>query len=356
MTTATGARAPLPSIAAAEVLLPCPQGTFAPTLAFFQELGFAVATISPADSPTHATLTAYGLRIRLHPSSDSAPPPTLRLLRSDLAEFGGAPPSVTAPNGVVVLFSPLETVFPIDEGGVLGGPSQDDWVLGRAGMAYRDLLPGRMGGRLIASHIRVASGGPVPDYVHFHNVQFQIIYVVKGWVELVYEDCGPAFIAREGDLVLQPPRIRHRVLTASDGLEVVELAKPASHETHADLGMPLPNSHLPLLDREWSGQRFVHHVAASSTSIEIGGLLRTDLGLSGAASGFILSSLQSDGGGGSGTPVEVERRGAVFFFAVSGLWRVGETVLSQDDALTVVEGTLWVAGEGRLLCVSLLEL
>ncbi len=196
----------------------------------------------------------------------------------------------------------------------------------------------------------------MPDFVHFHNVQFQIIYVVKGWVELVYEDCGPAFIAREGDLVLQPPRIRHRVLTASDGLEVVELAKPASHETHADFGMPLPNGPCALLASEWSGQRFHHHVAAnspSSTTAELGGLLRTDLGLSGAASGFVLSSQP---GGEGCTQLDVAPRGAVFFFAVRGAWRLGDTVLSQENALTVVEGSLRVSGEGQLLCVSLVEL
>ncbi len=159
----TGARAPLPFIATADVLIPCPLDTFAPTLAFFQELGFAVATISPADNPAHATLAAYGLRIRLHPSSDSAPVPTLRLLRSDPAAFGGAA-SATAPNGVVVLFSPLETVFPVDADGLIGGSSRDDWVVGRAGMAYRDLLPGRLG------QIRILVRLPCRKYARVHTV------------------------------------------------------------------------------------------------------------------------------------------------------------------------------------------
>ena len=37
------------------------------------------------------------------------------------------------------------------------------WVIGRAGMQYRDLIPGRLGGSIIASHIRVPVAGPVPD-------------------------------------------------------------------------------------------------------------------------------------------------------------------------------------------------
>jgi hypothetical protein len=43
------------------------------------------------------------------------------------------------------------------------------WV--RAGMQYRDLIPGRLGGRFIASHIRIPDGGDVPDYVHYHRIR-----------------------------------------------------------------------------------------------------------------------------------------------------------------------------------------
>ena len=45
----------------------------------------------------------------------------------------------------------------------------------------------------------------------------------------------------EGDLVLQPPGIRHRVLESSPGLEVVEISAPALHETFADHELTLPN-------------------------------------------------------------------------------------------------------------------
>jgi hypothetical protein len=44
-----------------------------------------------------------------------------------------------------------------------------------------------------------------------------------------------------GDMVLQPPGIRHRVLESSPGLEVVEISCPALHETFADHEMELPN-------------------------------------------------------------------------------------------------------------------
>ena len=58
----------------------------------------------------------------------------------------------------------------VPEQHVLPGGGDGDWVVGRAGMLYRDLLPGRLGGCFIASHIRIPEVGPVPDNVHFHQV------------------------------------------------------------------------------------------------------------------------------------------------------------------------------------------
>ena len=68
-------------------------------------------------------------------------------------------------------------------------------------MLYRDLLPSRQGGRFIASHIRIPDAGPVPDEVHFHNIRFQLIFCVAGWVRLVYEDQGDEFVLNAGDCV-----------------------------------------------------------------------------------------------------------------------------------------------------------
>jgi quercetin dioxygenase-like cupin family protein len=135
--------------------------------------------------------------------------------------------------------------------------------VGRAGMRYRDLLPDRWGGSYVASHITIPEGGPVPDYVHFHKVRFQVIFVKSGWVRLVYEDQGEPFVMVAGDCVLQPPQIRHRVLESSPGLEVIEIGTPALHDTIADWSLALPNGQ-GASTREWAGQRFVRHVAAGA--------------------------------------------------------------------------------------------
>ena len=126
-------------------------------------------------------------------------------------------------------------------------------------MQYRDLIPSRLGGRFIASHIVIPDGGPVPDYVHHHAVRFQLIFCNAGWVKVVYEDQGEPFVMHPGDCVIQPPHIRHQVLASSDELEVVEIGCPADHDTHRDHDLELPNGVGPV-DRAWDGQRFVRHV------------------------------------------------------------------------------------------------
>jgi quercetin dioxygenase-like cupin family protein len=79
---------------------------------------------------------------------------------------------------------------------------------------------------------------------------------------VAYEGQGGPFVLREGDLVLQPPQIRHRVLESSDGLEVVEISAPALHATFADHELELPTRADP--DRLFGGQRFLRHVAAET--------------------------------------------------------------------------------------------
>ena len=117
-----------------------------------------------------------------------------------------------------------------------------EWVTGRAGMKYRDLIPDRLGGKLIASHIRIVNGGELPDSVHYHKIDFQVIYCLKGSINVVYEGQGPPFWLRPGDCILQPPEIRHRVLNAEAGSEVIEITSPAEHETWFDHDLELPTS------------------------------------------------------------------------------------------------------------------
>jgi mannose-6-phosphate isomerase-like protein (cupin superfamily) len=128
-------------------------------------------------------------------------------------------------------------------------------------MIYRDLLPDRAGGRFIASHITLPAGGPLSDWVHYHKVAFQMIFCRRGWIKVVYEGQGGPFMLQDGDCVLQPPQIRHRVLESAAGAEVVEIGCPALHETWADAEMDLPTA-ASQAERVWEGQRFLRHRAA----------------------------------------------------------------------------------------------
>jgi mannose-6-phosphate isomerase-like protein (cupin superfamily) len=252
----------------AQVLLPCRD--LAASLGFFTDrLGFKVNLIFPADSPQTAVVSGHGLTLRLETAAPAAPM-TLRLLCDLAALPAGTPHLLTSPDGtrieLVEARQPVEVPAGTQEFVLSRQANQtgaDEWGVGRAGMQYRDLIPSRLGGRFIASHIRIPVGGPVPDYVHFHRIRFQMIYCKTGWARLVYEDQGAPFLFHAGDCVLQPPEIRHRVLEASDGLEVIEIGCPALHETFADHAMTLPTPHL-LPERDFGGQRFVRHVAAEA--------------------------------------------------------------------------------------------
>ena len=175
-------------------------------------------------------------------------------------------PPLTSPGGSVVEFVVRADEVPESEPtfAVAPGAGADAFGVGRAGMGYRDLLPDRWGGRFIVSHIRIDDEGDVADWVHFHRIRFQMIFVAAGWVDVVYEGQGEPFRMHAGDCVLQPPEIRHRVLRSSAGLEVIEIGCPAEHDTLADHDMELPTTMFEP-DRDFGGQRFVRHVAAEAS-------------------------------------------------------------------------------------------
>ncbi|MDF1661865.1 MAG: cupin [Planctomycetota bacterium] len=237
-----------------ETVLSC--ADFDANLNFFTEdLAFELREIFPADNPREALLVAYGLRLRLRRGPEI--PAILILYKDTVAD--GKPERSLAPGGTVIEWRRTRTSFELPALKAtfqFAKLAEQSWTVGRAGMLYRDLIPDRQGGRFIASHIKIEEGGPVPDYVHYHDIRFQLIYCYKGWVRLVYEDQGPAFVLRAGDCVLQPPQIRHRVLESSAGLEVIEIGCPAEHKTYPDPILALPTAELDP-QRDFHGQRFV---------------------------------------------------------------------------------------------------
>jgi len=232
-------------------------------LAFFTtELGCRLELVTPADEPREFVVTAPdGSSLRLVRDTVGRPVE----LRWTVDEWPDPGRHLEAPDGttidIVVRSDEIDIPANAPSLSVEQAPTTAEFGEGRAGMGYRDLLPDRWGGRFIASHIVIADGGEVADYVHYHRIRFQMIFVAAGWVEVVYEDQGEAFRMHAGDCVLQPPEIRHRVLRSSPGLEVIEIGCPAEHDTLVEHEITLPT---PMIDtgRLFGGQRFVRHVAA----------------------------------------------------------------------------------------------
>lgn len=103
----------------------------------------------------------------------------------------------------------------------------------RAYAQYRDLgiADGTHG--LARAHVIRLIGPCDPKEVsklHLHDVEFQMVYVLKGWVKAYLEGEGE-ILMREGSCWTQPPRIRHLIRDYSDDCELLEVILPADFET-----------------------------------------------------------------------------------------------------------------------------
>jgi uncharacterized cupin superfamily protein len=103
----------------------------------------------------------------------------------------------------------------------------------RAYAQYRDLGIVEASGGLARAHVIRLVGPCNPEEVsklHFHDVDFQMVYVLKGWVKTYMEGQGETMM-QEGSAWTQPPRIRHMILDYSDDVELLEVILPAEFET-----------------------------------------------------------------------------------------------------------------------------
>jgi hypothetical protein len=98
---------------------------------------------------------------------------------------------------------------------------------------YRDLGIAAATGGMVRAHVIKMIPPCIPAEVskrHYHDVQFQMVYVLKGWMKSEFEGQG-AITMREGSCWLQPPKIEHVVLDYSDDCEVLEIILPADFKT-----------------------------------------------------------------------------------------------------------------------------
>jgi mannose-6-phosphate isomerase-like protein (cupin superfamily) len=98
---------------------------------------------------------------------------------------------------------------------------------------YRDLGVAAASHGLAQAHVIRLIGPCNPAEVsklHFHDVDFQMVYVLKGWVKTYMEGQGETLM-RQGSAWTQPPRIKHLILDYSDDVELLEVILPAEFRT-----------------------------------------------------------------------------------------------------------------------------
>ena len=103
----------------------------------------------------------------------------------------------------------------------------------RAYAQYRDLGIADATHGLARAHVIRLIGPCDPAEVsklHYHDVEFQMVYVLKGWFKSEFEGQG-VHTFHAGACWIQPPKIKHTVRGYSDDCELLEIVLPADFET-----------------------------------------------------------------------------------------------------------------------------
>jgi mannose-6-phosphate isomerase-like protein (cupin superfamily) len=99
--------------------------------------------------------------------------------------------------------------------------------------SYRDLGIAKATNGMVQAHVIRFVPPCRPEEVsklHYHDVEFQMVYVLKGWIKSQFAGQG-AHTMHAGACWIQPPRIEHKVLDYSDDCEVLEIILPAEFDT-----------------------------------------------------------------------------------------------------------------------------
>jgi mannose-6-phosphate isomerase-like protein (cupin superfamily) len=103
----------------------------------------------------------------------------------------------------------------------------------RAYAHYRDLGIADASHGLAQAHVIRLIGPCNPAEVsklHYHDVEFQMVYVLKGWVKTYMEGQGETLM-QQGSAWTQPPKVRHLIMDYSDDVELLEVILPAEFKT-----------------------------------------------------------------------------------------------------------------------------
>lgn len=98
-------------------------------------------------------------------------------------------------------------------------------------LAFRDLqVAASTGGKFGAVVIRAKKGMESPTGWHYHICDAQVIYMMKGWAEMEFEN-GERTVLKEGSCISIPPGMLHNEIRTSDNMEALEFTSPAVMQT-----------------------------------------------------------------------------------------------------------------------------
>ena len=113
-------------------------------------------------------------------------------------------------------------------------PRDEDFDQGlRTYAKYRDLGIALATGGMARAHVIRLIPPFRPEEVstpHYHDVEFQMVYVLKGWVKTCMEGVGETTF-QIGSAWTQPPKIKHLIMDYSDDVELLEVILPADFDT-----------------------------------------------------------------------------------------------------------------------------
>src|SRR5271154_7432771 len=98
---------------------------------------------------------------------------------------------------------------------------------------YRDLGVAEASSGVARAHVIRLIGPCEPEVVsklHFHDVDFQMVYVLKGWVKTYLEGVGETMF-QTGSSWTQPSRVKHLIMDYADDVELLEVILPADFKT-----------------------------------------------------------------------------------------------------------------------------
>lgn len=99
-------------------------------------------------------------------------------------------------------------------------------------LKYRDLGVTKASGGRMRAQITVATGAMKSTGWHYHLCDSQLVYALKGWVDLQFED-GRTIRVKEGESLFIPGGLKHNETGMSEDFEILEVSVPAEMGTTA---------------------------------------------------------------------------------------------------------------------------